>query len=389
MADAPDATEARGIDPARQEKAREYAAIRRRLYVVDLAIGALYCVAFIASGASPALRTALAALSPLPAVLVALYLACFGAGYFVLTLPLTFYSGYALPHRYGLSVQSLPAWLGDLAKSSLLSGALTLALVEVVYFLIAALPDLWWLVTAGVVLLVSVVLAQLAPILLVPLFYKLTPLSGGEVAERLRRMAEQAGARVRGVYSINFSSKTTAANAALMGLGRTRSIVIGDTLLDRYTPDEIATVFAHELGHHVHRDIPKLVLVQSALTLVGLYLVSLFLRWGVAALGYQSIADVAGLPLLALGLGAFAAVTMPLANGFSRHVEAAADRYALETTGAPEAFISAMVRLANQNLAEYSPPRWVEVLLYDHPALSRRVAAARAYRAPSAEAEDA
>jgi len=369
------------VDESRQERAREYAAIRRRLFVANLAVGALYCVGALASGASLALRVALQALTPLPVVLNGLFLLAFGAAYFLLTLPLAVYGGYVLPHRYGLSVQTLPAWLADLGKSTLLSGALALALMEVVYLLLARLPDLWWLVTAAVVLLVTVVLAQLAPILLVPLFYKLTPLSGSEIADRLKAMATRAGARVRGVYSINFSSKTTAANAALMGLGSTRSIVLGDTLLDRFTPDEIETVFAHELGHYVHRDIPKLVLVQSALTLVGLCAVSLFLRRGVAALGLQSIADVAGLPLLALGLGAFAVVTMPLGNGFSRHVEAAADRYALETTGKPGAFISAMVRLADQNLAEYSPPRWVEVLLYDHPALSRRVAAAEAYRA--------
>lgn len=366
----PDVSE---LDGARQERAREYAALRRRLYVVDLAIGAVFVVAAIASGAAFALRDLLEGLTSSAPAVVALFFLAFWGAYAALTFPLSLYSGYMLPRRYGLSVQTAGAWLADWSKGLALSLVVLIVLVEIVYFLLAWLPSLWWLITGVVVLLGTVVLAQLTPVLLIPLFYKLTPVEDAGLIDRLRLLAERAGARVRGVYRINLSSKTTAANAALVGLGRTRRVVLGDTLLDRYTPEEIETVFAHELGHHVHRDIPKLVAFQTMLTLVGLYLVDQFLRWGVVALGYRSIADVAGLPLVALALGAFGVVTMPIGNAFSRHVEAAADRYALEVTGRPEAFISAMTRLANQNLAEYSPPRWVEVLFYDHPALSRRV----------------
>jgi STE24 endopeptidase len=172
------------------------------------------------------------------------------------------------------------------------------------------------------------------------------------------------------------SSKTVQANAAVVGLGNTRRIILGDTLLDHFSRDEIETVLAHELGHHVHNDMGKGILVQSVLTLGGLWLAGLALRWGVGAFGLDGVADVAGLPWLALVLGVFGLVTMPLSNAYSRWRERLADRYALETTRKPEAFASAMTRLANQNLAEADPDRWVEVLLYSHPAISRRVAMA-------------
>lgn len=367
------------VDPERQARAREYAALHRRLALLDLGLGALFAVALLLSGASIALREAVERVTTQPAAVVALYTLVLGGAYTLLTFPLTVYSGHVLPRRYGISVQSRGGWLADWTKGAALGGVFTLAVVELIYALLATLPEWWWLVTAVVLLLVTVVLAQLTPVLLIPLFYKLEPIEEGDLTARLRALAERAGARVSGVYRIGLSEKTTAANAMLAGLGRTRRVILGDTLLDRYTPDEIETVFAHELGHQVHGDIPKLIAIQSALTVVGLYLVGLAVQRGVGALGLTSVADVAGLPLLALALGAYSLATGPLGNAASRRMEAAADRYAVESTGKPLAFADAMRRLADQNLAEYNPPRWVEVLLHDHPALASRVEAAERY----------
>lgn len=365
------------LDPNRQARAREYAAIRRRLLVLDLVVGAAFAVALLLSGASVALRAAIE--QPAALSTVGLYAVVVGVAYTLLTFPLSVYAGHLLPKRYGISVQTLGGWLVDWSKSTALGGAFALALVELIYLLLAALPEWWWLVTALALVVFTVVLAQLGPVLLLPLFYKLTPLDESELTARLRALARRSGATVRGVYRMAMSEKTTAANAALTGLGRTRRVILGDTLLDRYTSDEIETVFAHELGHHVHGDIPKLIALQSTLTLVGLYLVGLVVRWGVGAFGLTSVADVAGLPLLALALGVFSLVTGPLGSAYSRRVEASADEYAMQTTGKPDAFATAMLRLADQNLSEYDPPRWVEVLLYDHPAISRRVAAAEQF----------
>jgi STE24 endopeptidase len=367
------------LDPERQKKAEEYARVRRRLMLLDLALSAAYALVWLLSGASMWFRDQILGLTQNPLLVVALYVIVFGGIYGLLDAPLSYYRGFVLPQRYGLSTQTFRAWLWDQVKAGAIGGVLGLILIEVMYALLRVSPDWWWLWTALVILLFSVVLSNLAPVLIFPLFYKFTPLEDEELAARLTRLAERAGARVRGVYGFDMSSKTVAANAAVVGLGNTRRIILGDTLLDNFTADEIETVLAHELGHHVHGDMGKGILVQSALTLGGLWLANLALEWGVVAFGFDSIADVAGLPWLALVLGAFGLITMPLSNTYSRWRERLADRYALETTHKPQAFATAMTRLANQNLAEADPERWVEVLLHSHPAISRRVAMAEEF----------
>jgi len=247
------------------------------------------------------------------------------------------------------------------------------------YGLLRAVPNLWWLATAAILLLFNVIATFIAPVLLVPLFYRLRPLEQSDLSARLAGLARRAGAEVRGVFRMELSRKTTAANAALVGLGGTRRIVIGDTLLDRFTQDEIESVFAHELGHHVHRDIGRLVITQAALNVLGLFAVASLLDHAASTMGYAGLADVAAFPLIALGLFAFGIVTTPISNALSRHVEREADRYALETASAPAAFVSAMRRLADQNLAEYRPERWAEILLYSHPAPFRRVEMGEAF----------
>ncbi|TAK34385.1 MAG: M48 family peptidase, partial [Chloroflexota bacterium] len=351
-------------DQQRQAKARTYARTRRVLYVVDLLIGAAFLVALLATGASNWLRDTFAYAYFLQ---VGLYFLVVLVLYTVVLLPSSFYGGYVLPKRYGLLSQGLRGWVIDELKGFGLSILLGLLIIEVLYWLIASNPAWWWLLAAGAMLLFTVVLANLAPILILPLFYKLEPLRDQALAARLTALAARAGQRVRGVYEMNLSAKSTTANAALMGLGNTRRIMLTDTLIQRYTPDEIEAVLAHELGHHVHRDIPMGIAIQTGVTLVSFFLADRLLLWLVPRLGYASIADIATFPLLALVLGAFMMIAMPLQNSFSRWRENQADRYALSLTRAPADFISMMTKLTDQNLSEAEPSRWVELVFYDHP----------------------
>ncbi|MCG3211549.1 MAG: Protease HtpX [Anaerolineae bacterium] len=370
------------LDPQRQQQAKEYARIGRRIFVAELAIGTAYVLFWVFSGLSPWLRNQIYPFTESVWLAVPLFALGFGLPYTVLTAPLSYYSGFVLPHRYGQSTQSLADWLKDQAKGMALSGVLGLIILLVIYGLLTTAPGSWWLWAALVMLVFSVLLSNLAPVLIFPLFYKYKPLDDDELVVRLTRLAERAGAQVRGVYAFDMSSKTVAANAALMGLGSTRRIVLGDTLLTNFSHDEIETVLAHELGHHVHRDLPLGILVQSGLTLVGFWLADAVMRWGVSAFGYNGLADPATLPLLLVALALFGLVTMPLGNAWSRWREVLADRYALETTGKTQAFINAMTRLANQNLADAEPPAWVEFLLHSHPSISKRVALAQKFPAP-------
>ncbi|HEX5159158.1 MAG TPA: M48 family metallopeptidase [Ktedonobacterales bacterium] len=374
------------LDDARQEKARRYARQRQTLMLINLGISAVVIAVLLFSGLSFWLRDALefaAGWQPISGwepLRIALYFLVLGAVVAIIDAPLTWYSGYVLPHRYGLSTQRVGAWLLDGVKSLAISLPIEILAVLFVYLLLAVSPNAWWLWAGLAMLLFTVVLANLAPILLLPLFYKLTPLPDGDVKQRALALAAQAHTRVRGIYSMNMSAKTTAANAAVMGLGNTRRIVIGDTLLNHYTPDEIEVVVAHELGHQVHLDIPKLIIVQSVTMLGGLYLVNLALHAVVGAVpAYHGLSDPATMPLVAAVLGVFGLVMLPLTNGFSRTVERQADGYALESTGKVDAFISAMTRLANQNLAELSPSPLVEFFLYNHPSIGARLAFARKY----------
>jgi len=248
-----------------------------------------------------------------------------------------------------------------------------------VYAFLRVFPDTWWLWTAGAVLLFQVILANLAPVLIAPIFNKYIPLGEehADLAERLIRLAERANTKVKGVFKFDMSRRTKAANAALTGIGNTRRIVLGDTLINEFTPDEIETVLAHELGHHVHKDIPLLIGFGTVITLVGLYLASLVMNWAVVYFGFTSVADPAAMPMFELILGAYGLILMPLENAVSRWRERMADEYALQTTGKKEAFRSAFTRLANQNLGEVEPERWVVIMFYSHPPLGERIAMAQ------------
>jgi len=370
------------LDPQKQDQAKEYARLRRRLMLLDLGLAAVYAVLWLAAGWSAALRDFLYGQTDNEWLVVAGFVLVFGGIYFLIDLPLGYYSGYILPHRYDLSNQSLGEWFLDQAKGVLVGGILGLVVIEIVYFVLRVSPDLWWLWTGLILLLFNVILANLAPVLLMPLFFKFTPLEEehSQLVARLMNLADRAGTKVRGIYKFDMSRRTKAANAAVTGLGNTRRILLGDTLIDEFSDDEIETVLAHELAHQVHRDIPIGILVESVITLGGLYLAALVLDWSVAALGFNSISDVAAMPLLGLVMGLYGLIIMPLGNTFSRQRELKADQYALEMTGNGAAYASALTRLANQNLAETDPEPWVEYLLYSHPALEKRIAMAENYQ---------
>jgi STE24 endopeptidase len=291
------------------------------------------------------------------------------------------YYGFRVEHRYQLSNQKLRAWIWDEIKGLILTAILGAGLVELLYLIIRDFPAHWWLVAWIGFLGIAVLMAQLAPVLLFPIFYKFEPLHDEDLKLRLVRLGERAGTRIRGVYKWHLSEKSKKANAALTGLGATRRIILADTLLEHYSPDEIEAVLAHELGHHVHKHILKSIGVQAVVTFIGFWAANWTLhyainRWHI----FDSLSDFANLPLLVLTFTVLSFVLMPALNGLSRFHERQADRYALSNIAAPDPFISSMNKLADQNLAEKTPSRWVEWWFHSHPAIARRVAAAEAWK---------
>lgn len=368
-------TGASTLDPERQQLAKEYARIRRKFMLLDLLLGFILLLAWLLLGWSAQLRDWILSWTQIPWVAVLIFGGLFGGAFTVLDLPLSYYTGYVLPHRYQQSNQNLKSWVVDLIKNLSLSAVLGGVLLEIIYLVLRSSPESWWLWTAGILLLFNVLLANLAPVLLFPIFYKFTPLEDEyqDLTERLLDLAKKSSTYVAGVYRFDMSKRTKAANAGLTGLGNTRRITLGDTLLDEFQIDEIETVLAHELGHQKNHDIPLGMIFQTVLTLGGLYLTSLGLIWGVSVFGFKSISDIAALPLFALFLGIYGLFTMPISNAFSRWRENLADEFALQITGKAEAYKSALTRLSNQNLAEVDPEPWVEFLLHSHPSLSKRI----------------
>ncbi len=360
-------------------EARNYSRVRRWLGFADFAIGLIFLVVLLATGWSAQLRDLADRMGwQIYSISVFLYL------FFLLALAKALgfgfdYYAFALERRYKLSTQRIRTWLWDEAKEFLVGLLLCTIIVELLYFTLREFPLHWWLLARIMSMVLFIALAQLAPIVLFPIFYKFEPLEDEDLRRRLTMLSERAGTRVRGVYRWKLSEKSTKANAALTGLGATRRIILADTLLDNYSGDEIEAVLAHELGHHVHRHILKSILVQAAVAFAGFWAANLALHYSVDHRMFEELSDFANLPLLVLVSSGISVLLMPVLNAYSRFNERQADQYAFDSIGSVEPFISSMKRLAGQNLTEQTPSKWVEWLLHSHPAVSTRIASAEAF----------
>jgi STE24 endopeptidase len=367
-----------------EDRATRYQRLKRQAAVAGMIWSVVLLTALVWSGLGLRLRDVAELVAPAGALhdaaAVVAYVALLTLVNEIGGLPLSLYTGFAVERRYGLSNESLGAWARDQVKSLTVGLVLGAAAASVVYFFIRRSPAGWWLPAGLVFALLIVGLANLAPVLLLPLFYRVKPLDRAPLRDRLLALAERAGARVLGAYEWGLGDKTKKANAALAGLGGTRRILVSDTMLSQYSDDEIEVVLAHELAHHVHGDIWKGLLFESGLVLAGCYAAANVLQRAAPWAGLRGPADPAGMPLLLLAAGAVSLAMLPVAYALSRAHERRADRFALELTRNPAAFISAMRRLAAQNLAEEQPSKLTEWLFYSHPPIRERIAVARGFR---------
>jgi STE24 endopeptidase len=365
--------------PADSPEARRYNRIQRWLSVADFVLGLLFLLVLLFTGWNGALRDLAYSASSWYTIQVFVYVLMLMLIGKALGLGLDYY-GFRLEHSFILSNQNLRAWAWDETKGFLVGVVLGTIVVELLYFIIRQAPQYWWLIAWGAFLGLFVLLAQLAPVILFPIFYKFEPLQNEELKSRLVKLGEAAGTRVRGVYKWNLSEKSKKANAALTGLGSTRRIILADTLLEQYSADEIEAVLAHELGHHVHKHILKSIAVQACVTLAGFWAANWLLHYAIERWHFfETLSDFANLPMLVLVSTLLSFLLLPALNAFSRYNERQADRYAFQSIASVQPFISSMNKLADQNLAERSPSKWVEWFFHSHPAISRRVAAAETW----------
>lgn len=368
------------IDQEKQRQAKEYQKKKVIFKLVGSAVFLTYFSILIFSDLSLIIKGKILQFTNSEWQVIAIYIFSVLTAYDLISLPLEFYTSYTFEHKYHFCTQAVGNWFKDYLKSYLLSMGFAILIVEGIYWAIRAFPTIWYLIVSVFAILLIIFLGYLSPILLTPLFFKLKKIEeDNELAQRLRRMCKKVNTKVKGVYEINFSSKTTKANAYLAGLGNTRRIVIADNLLDNFTVDEAEVVFAHELGHHIHRDILKLTFWSGLMCLGGFYFVSIILE-KVSLYFRYGISDIVNFPILALSMSILLFLFGLPFNFYSRKREKAADEFALKTTGKVDAFITSMAKFTNRDLADAHPHPFIEFLLYTHPSISKRINYAQEFK---------
>lgn len=368
------------IDKEKQREAKEYQKKKIIIKLVGSAVFLTYFLMLIFSDLSLIIKGKVLQFTNSEWQVIAIYIFFILTAYDLISLPLEFYTSYTFEHKYHFCTQTVGNWFKDYLKSYILSMGFALPIVEGIYWAIRAFPTIWYLIVSVFAIMLIIILGYLSPILLTPLFFKLKKFEeDNELAQRLRRMCKKVNTKVKGVYEINFSSKTTKANAYLTGLGSTRRIVIADNLLDNFTVDEAEVVFAHELGHHIHRDILKLIFWSGLMCLGGFYFVSIILE-KVSLYFRYGISDIVNFPILALSMSILLFLFGLPFNFYSRKREKAADEFALKTTGKVDAFITSMAKFTNRDLADAHPHPFIEFLLYTHPSISKRINYAQEFK---------
>ena len=374
-----DSPKNQSADATSLPNASRYQRVKLTMSIISMALNVVIPLVFLLAGGSEAIRNLAEGWSSNSALIVVLFLLVTGAGFQLIEFPFEVYSGFIVEKQFGLSKVSIGRWLYDWFKGTLLQSVLLVVLLSGMYWLLRSQPELWWLWAAIGATILVIILMALVPVLLLPLFYKFQPIPEGELKDRLFALADQIGTHVQGIYVWHLGDKTSKANAAVTGWGRTRRIIISDTLIESNSIEEIEVVMAHELGHHVRWDVWKMLAVSTVLIFVSFFVIDMALTAWIDSLGLRGIDDIAGLPLVLIVGAGVSLVALPISNWLSRKAETAADLYALNLTGMRDEFISAMDKLGDQNLSQKKPNAVVEFIFHSHPSIQRRIDNANAW----------
>jgi STE24 endopeptidase len=364
--------------PHSPDQAKTYNRVKLGIGIASSVLSLLLMTFVVLSGLSKNLGDWTLSLSPHRYLSLLLFVSSLGLLQSTISVPSGFLSGFIVEHRYNLSNQSLARWAWEHLKGMLVATPLAALVAVLLYACLDIYGSRWWLPVGCATTLISVVLTRVAPVLILPLFYTFRPVENGTLKDRILGLCDRAGLHVGGIFAFNLSKNTRKANAGFTGIGKSRRIVLGDTLLREFSEEEIETVFAHELGHYYHRHIRTGILVGTLSTFLGLAVTARLYEWSSAALGFQTLTDLGALPLLGIWLSLFAVFTSPVGNAISRRHERQADTYAVNATGNPAAFASALRKIATQNLSDVEPHPLIEFLFYSHPSIRRRLAAVEA-----------
>lgn len=343
------------------------------LSITEMVLGLLFLLLIVTTGFSQSVETWIRTFISNDYLVLLIFTAIIGGLDIIIMLPISWYSGYYLEHKFDLSNQNFVQWVWEKTKGMLVSIPIALVLLVIFYALLKNFATYWWAIMATVMLVFSVILARLAPVLIFPLFYDFDELEDQELAEKVEELCNQVGMDLKGVYQFNLSKNTKKGNAAFTGLGKSRRVILGDTMLEELDHDEILAVLAHELGHYKLKHLWKGMLMSVVMTYTGLFLVSMIYNQFYPLVG-ENHYTIAALPIMAIILSIYSFVTSPISNAYSRKNEREADDFAVNLTGDNQAFISGLEKLSKQNLSDPDPHPLTVFFYYSHPPINERLA---------------
>ena len=365
------------MSEALRQKAERYSALKYTFALVDSFF--LLCMLFLSLslGVSKALESKVAAQTGNSFLVLPLYLLAGFLLYYSFSLPLHFYQSYTLEHRFSLTRQKISDWYTDQIKGFLLSYAFLLICVEAFYYILRRSPGHWWIVISVFWIFFSLILAKLVPLVIIPLFFKYTKLSDEGLRQRIKELAQKMQVALLDVFEIDFSKKTLKANAACVGWGATRRVILADTLQNNFTLDEIEVIVAHEFAHFRLKHLFKLILMSACVTIASFLLIFKTHGFFLHLFGFSSLSEFAALPIVCIYFLLIDILVTPLQNIFSRALERNADAMAIHSTGFKGAFICAMEKLASLNLADRKPHPVIKFFFFSHPPIDERIALAK------------
>jgi len=355
------------------EKAKRYSSIKYGLAIVETVYLLLLLFLFQFLGFSNILAKDIHQLMINDYFAVLFYILIVYITYYILNFPLNFYHSFLLEHEFQLSRQNIKEWFTDQIKGGIIAYGLSIIGLEAFYFILKHQPRNWWWILSIFWIFFSLILARLAPVIIIPLFFKYKKLCDEELRERIIGLATKMRIKILDVFEIDLSKKTTKVNAGLVGWGATKRVILADTLREKYTTDEIEVILAHEFAHYKLKHLIKITLINVLITILCFYLIAKTNPWSLRFFSLASLADIASLPIVFIYLILFGMVMQPLENIFSRRFEKNADTMALRSTGLKDAFISTMDKLASQNLSDRNPHPIIKFLFFDHPPVDERI----------------
>jgi STE24 endopeptidase len=360
------------LDEKRQALARRYEKEKRLLGLAGSALSFVFLVVFFETGLSARLAHLWSG-GPVVWPFLA-YTAAFLAWLMILSLPLSFYRGYVHEHKWSFSTQRVKGWLSDQAKSFAVWLVMAWLVLALLLWIMARFPRTWWLIAGLAMALVSVIIATLFPVVILPIFHRYTPVEDKELTEALKEILAREGLKSSGFFQEDMSRRTRKENAFLAGLGKTRRVVLGDNLVKQMTVPEIVSIIGHEVGHYRHKHIWKGIVLGTLEQLAIFFLLSVVMRLAFPGFPGSTREVLTVLPImLIVGATASSLLFGPLSNALSRHFEKQADLYAAAHVKDSHAISTALAGLADRNLSNAYPAWWVKVLYYTHPPVGERL----------------